>query len=67
MTVEAVFVMSFVLLVILWIMNTAIEMYQETVETAMVRWIEIDDTAGTFRRIFFIGELLPKEGGQVWK
>ncbi len=59
MTVEAVFVMSIILLVILWIMRTAILMYQQTVEGAMLEGLAIETAADTFRRIFFVKERLP--------
>lgn len=51
MTVEAVFVMSLVLLVILWILKTAIEMYQLSVGIAALEWLEPQETADTFRNL----------------
>lgn len=59
MTVEAVFVMSIILMIIFWIMKSAIGLYQQTVETAMIDWINIENAADTFRKIFFARELLP--------
>ncbi len=51
MTVEAVFVVSLILMVILWIMTTAIDMYQQTKQTAEIRWVNIGESASTFRNI----------------
>lgn len=59
MTVEAVFVMSAVLLIILWVMKTAIGMYEQTVEAAGVQWLVIEKAADTFRKLVFAEALLP--------
>lgn len=59
MTVEAVFVMSIILMIIFWIMKSAIGLYQQTVEIAATDWVAIEGAADTFRKIFFARELLP--------
>lgn len=59
MTVEAVFVMSMILMIILWIMKSAIGLYQRTVEITTIDWVNIEIAADTFRKIFFARELLP--------
>ncbi len=59
MTVEAVFVISMILMIIFWIMKSAINLYQQTLETAALDWIRIESAADTFRKIFFARELLP--------
>ena len=59
MTVEAVFVISIILMVIFQIMKLAMDLYQQTLETAMLEWIHIEGAADTFRKIFFVRELLP--------
>lgn len=59
MTVEAVFVMSIILMIIFWIMKSAIGLYQQTVEITMIDWVNIENAADIFRGIFFAGELLP--------
>lgn len=59
MTVEAVFVMSIILMIIFWIMKSAIGLYQQTVEITMIDWVSIENAADIFRGIFFARELLP--------
>ncbi len=58
-TVEAAFVFSLILLVILWILKTAIGLYQETLDTALIDKMNIEGLADSFRRLFFVKELLP--------
>lgn len=52
MTVEAVFVISLLLLIILWIMKETIFLYQETIEITAREWINLQSMADTFRRLF---------------
>lgn len=52
-TVEAVFVISFVLLIILWMMKETIFLYEETVTIARKDWMDLENMADTFRRLFF--------------
>ena len=59
MTVEAVFVMSVLLLVFLWVMKMAIGLYQQTVETAMVEWLDAQEAVALFRDIFYFIENIP--------
>lgn len=59
MTVEAVFVMGLILLVMLWMMKAAIGLYLQTAELAQESQPLWEDTAGIFRRLFFIGKGLP--------
>lgn len=59
MTVEAVFVMTVLLVILMWIMLKMITMHQQTVETAEVQWIEIKGAADRFRVISFGKELVP--------
>ena len=58
-TVEAVFVIIIILLVILWILKTAIGLYQETLDTALIDRMNIEGLADTFRKLSFVKELLP--------
>ena len=58
-TVEAAFVFSLILLVILWILKTAIGLYQETLDTVLIDKMNIEGLADSFRRLFFVKELLP--------
>lgn len=58
LTVEAVFVMSLILLIILWIMKAAITMYQETIDTAVQNRVNVENAADTFRKLFLVKELL---------
>lgn len=57
-TVEAVFVISVLLLIILWIMKQTIFLYQETVETAGRDWIYLENVANAFRKLSLGRELL---------
>ena len=59
MTVEAVFVMALVLVVLMWIMEAAIGMYRQVAEAAKWNWLDIQDTARDFRLIYFGKEWLP--------
>lgn len=59
MTVEAVFVMSLLLLVIMWILKESITMYQQTVETAMRNGMSAQEAVSLFRKIFFVKEVIP--------
>lgn len=58
MTVEAVFVMSLVLLVIMWILKTAIEMYQLSVGMATLEWLDAQEAVNTFRKLSLLRENL---------
>lgn len=59
MTVEAALVMSLMLFVIMWLMQASISMYQQTMETAGIDWIDISEAALEFRNIHYLKELLP--------
>lgn len=59
MTVEAVFVMTALLVILMWILQKTIAMYQQTVETSAIQWIEIEGAADRFRMIFWGKEWLP--------
>ena len=58
MTVEAVFVMAILLLIFLWIMHQAIEMYEQTSALVKPDWIEVEGAAQRFRMIFLGKELI---------
>ena len=55
-TVEAVFVISLLLLIILWIMQETIFLYEETVNIANKDRIYLENMADIFRRFFFMKE-----------
>ena len=57
-TVEAAFVISLLLLIILWIMKQTIFLYQETIEVASQDCIDLENVANTFRQLFLKKELL---------
>lgn len=59
MTVEAVFVITLILLIIVWIMQETISLYQETMELAEKGWLEIEKVSTIFRGIFMGKEVLP--------
>lgn len=59
MTVEAVFVISLLLLVIMWILKESITMYQQTVETAMQNRMNAQEAISLFRKIFFVKGVIP--------
>lgn len=59
MTVEAVFVVSLLLLVILWVMKETILLYQQVVETAASCCLDAGNAASAFRKIFWVKEMLP--------
>ena len=51
MTVEAVFVLSVLLVILMWLMREAIAMYQQTVALTQDRWLDIIKAAELFRMI----------------
>lgn len=53
LTVEAVFVMAILLLILMWMMNQAIEMYGQTVTLVRQDWIEVENAAQRFRIISY--------------
>ncbi len=59
MTVEAVFVMTMLLIILMWMLQRTIAMHQQTVKTAEMQWIEISEAADRFRMIFWGQEWLP--------
>lgn len=59
MTVEAVFVMTLVLVILMWILQKTIVLHQQAVETAGLQWIEIREAADRFRMIFLGREWFP--------
>ena len=58
-TVEAVFVMALILVVLMWIMEAAIGMYRQVAEAAKWNWLDIRDAARDFRLIYFGKDWLP--------
>lgn len=58
LTVEASFVVPMVLIVILWIMQASIELYQQTEATAEVEWLDIEQATDRFRQMYLIKEIV---------
>lgn len=58
LTVEASFVVTIVLIAILWIMQASIELYQQTVETAALEWLDTEQAANRFRQMYLIKEVV---------
>lgn len=58
MTIEAVLVISLLMLIIMWLMWASIDLYQQTVETAGIDWVNAEGAPGAFRKSFFLRELL---------
>lgn len=58
LTVEASFVVPMVLIVLLWIMQASIELYQQTAETTELEWLDTEQTAERFRQMYFIKEIM---------
>lgn len=58
LTVEASFVVPMVLIVILWIMQASIELYQQTEAMAEVEWLDTEQAADRFRQMYLIKEIV---------
>ena len=58
-TVEAVLVVSVVLLLLMWVMQTGIALYRQTVTVAELEWIDAKEAIAIFRKSFVIKEMVP--------
>lgn len=54
MTIEAVFVITLLLVIIMWIMSAAISLHGQAIETSRIEWIRAEETAEAFRRNSFL-------------
>lgn len=57
-TVEAVFVVSLILFVIMRIMTSAIDMYQQVESVSQFEWAKIQESAEDFRQFVFAQQLM---------
>ena len=48
MTIEAVFVITLLLVIIMWIMSAAISLHGQAIETSRIEWIRAEETAEAF-------------------
>lgn len=55
-TVEAVFVVSILVIVLVWVMKEALFLYQMVIDSGTVLWLEPDKLSDIFRMICHIRE-----------